>query len=87
MTATSSEPRTTETRRPAIEAELVDKRYGPIQALRQASFSALPGEVHALVGENGAGKSTLIKLLCGVTQPDSGTVRDRKSTRLNSSHT
>jgi len=75
VTATSSEPRTTETRRPAIEAELVDKRYGPIQALRQASFSALPGEVHALVGENGAGKSTLIKLLCGVTQPDGGTVR------------
>jgi ribose transport system ATP-binding protein len=60
---------------PAIEAELVDKRYGPIQALRQASFAALPGEVHALVGENGAGKSTLIKILCGVAQPDSGTVR------------
>jgi len=54
-----------------IEAVLVDKRFGPIQALRQASFAASAGEVHALVGENGAGKSTLIKLLCGVVQPDS----------------
>jgi len=61
--------------RPAIEAELVDKHYGPVQALRQASFDALPGEVHALVGENGAGKSTLIKLLCGVARPDGGVLR------------
>ena len=65
----------TEAGRPVIEATLVDKRFGPIQALRQASFAASAGEVHALVGENGAGKSTLIKLLCGVVQPDAGTLR------------
>jgi ribose transport system ATP-binding protein len=60
---------------PVIEAELVDKHYGPVRALRQASFAAAPGQVHALVGENGAGKSTLIKLLCGVTRPDGGVLR------------
>lgn len=60
---------------PAIAAEAVSKRYGAVRALDEASFAALPGEVHALVGENGAGKSSLIKTLCGVTQPDSGTVR------------
>jgi ribose transport system ATP-binding protein len=65
----------TETTVPAVEAEGVSKRYGAVTALRDASFAALPGEVHALVGENGAGKSSLIKTLCGVTQPDSGTVR------------
>jgi ribose transport system ATP-binding protein len=59
----------------AIAAEGVSKRYGAVEALRDASFSARPGEVHALVGENGAGKSTLIKALCGMTQPDSGAVR------------
>jgi len=59
----------------AIAAEGVSKRYGAVEALRAASFSARAGEVHALVGENGAGKSTLIKTLCGMTQPDAGTIR------------
>ncbi len=32
------------------------------------------GQSLAIVGENGAGKSTLIKLLCGLYQPDAGSV-------------
>lgn len=32
------------------------------------------GEIHALLGENGAGKSTLMKILYGVTKPDSGRI-------------
>jgi ribose transport system ATP-binding protein len=60
---------------PAIEAAGVGKRYGAVEALTDASFEALPGEIHALVGENGAGKSTLIKILCGITAPDTGTAR------------
>ena len=50
------------------------KRFGGTVALEDASFSLLPGEVLALLGENGAGKSTCVKLLAGVLRPDSGAV-------------
>lgn len=60
---------------PAIEAVGISKRFGAVTALRDATFRADFGEVHALVGENGAGKSTMIKALCGIHQPDDGTVR------------
>jgi ribose transport system ATP-binding protein len=62
---------------PAIEAIRVSKSYGGVAAMREASFAATAGEVHALVGENGAGKSTLIKVLGGRVKPDGGTVRLR----------
>jgi ribose transport system ATP-binding protein len=62
---------------PAIEASGISKSFGGVRALRDASFSADFGEVHALVGENGAGKSTLIKILCGVLRPDGGSIRVR----------
>ena len=52
----------------------ISKRFGGVQAIRQAEFHLLPGEVHALVGENGAGKSTLIKLLLGLYQPTTGRI-------------
>src|ERR1700726_3329054 len=57
---------------PAVEALNVGKSYGGVAALQAASFAALPGEVHALVGENGAGKSTLIKILGGRVRADTG---------------
>jgi ribose transport system ATP-binding protein len=59
----------------AVHAEGVDRSFGGVRALRDASFAARPGEIHALAGENGAGKSTMIKVLCGLIKPDRGTVR------------
>jgi ribose transport system ATP-binding protein len=59
----------------AIEASGVSMSFGGVHALRQASFAAAFGEIHALVGENGAGKSTMIKILSGVLRPDSGSIR------------
>jgi ABC-type sugar transport system ATPase subunit len=57
-----------------LEARGVGKRFGPIEALRDASFAVQAGEIKALCGENGAGKSTLVKILTGLHQPDSGFV-------------
>ncbi|MGI5241121.1 sugar ABC transporter ATP-binding protein [Dactylosporangium sp. CA-139066] len=58
----------------AIRADGVDRAFGGVQALRDASFAARPGEIHALAGENGAGKSTMIKVMCGLVRAERGTV-------------
>ncbi len=60
--------------RAAVEMRSVSKRFGPIEALADASLRAYPGEVHALLGENGAGKTTLMRVLCGALAPDGGEV-------------
>jgi galactofuranose transport system ATP-binding protein len=57
-----------------LEVDGLTKRFPGVTALDHLSFTLLPGEVHALVGENGAGKSTLVKVITGVYQADAGEV-------------
>jgi len=60
---------------PVLQLEGVSKSFGGVMALHDMHFDLRPGEVHALVGGNGAGKSTLMKIISGVYQRDSGTIR------------
>jgi ribose transport system ATP-binding protein len=59
---------------PQLDASGVAKSYGTVAALRSASLTVVPGEIHALLGANGAGKSTLVKILTGAVRPDRGRV-------------
>jgi len=69
------------TTNPILDATGVAKNYGAVAALRNASLSVLPGEVHALMGANGAGKSTLVKILTGAVRPSGGRIQIRGETR------
>ena len=58
-----------------VELEHINKSFPGVKALDDVHFHLKSGEVMALLGENGAGKSTLMKVLSGVYQKDSGTIR------------
>jgi ABC-2 type transport system ATP-binding protein len=62
---------------PAIAAlSGVTKRYANgVTALDGLSLSLKAGEIVALLGPNGAGKSTAVRLLLGLSTPNSGSVR------------
>jgi len=64
-----------------IELRDASKGYSGQPVLTDVSLSVYPGERILLVGANGAGKSTLLKLVCGVEQADSGSVRQMRGTR------
>jgi ABC-type sugar transport system ATPase subunit len=58
----------------AIAAEHVSKRFGHVEALRDASITAEYGQIVALFGDNGAGKSTFLRILQGIHRPGAGKV-------------
>ncbi|CAA9550204.1 MAG: Ribose ABC transport system, ATP-binding protein RbsA [uncultured Thermomicrobiales bacterium] len=60
---------------PILELRGISRTFPGVRALSNVDFDVRPGEVHALMGENGAGKSTLMKIVSGVYQPDSGSIR------------
>jgi ABC-2 type transport system ATP-binding protein len=60
---------------PAIEFTHVVKRYGSVDALRDASFAVNQGEMFGLIGPDGAGKTTAIRAMCGLLHIDAGSIR------------
>ena len=59
---------------PMVAVDNASKWFGDVVAVSDVSFTLGPG-VTALLGPNGAGKSTLMRMICGLTPADRGTVR------------
>ncbi len=62
-----------------LTLDSISRRYGDVQALDDVSFEVRPGPLTGFVGANGAGKTTTMRVVLGVTRPDSGEVRWRGS--------
>jgi len=58
----------------AVRTEGITKSFGHWPALRGIDLAVRPGEVLCLFGPNGAGKTTLIRIVAGLSRPNSGKV-------------
>ncbi|MFE0689871.1 ABC transporter ATP-binding protein [Streptomyces xiamenensis] len=57
-----------------IEVRGATKRYGPLTAVDDLSFTVREGAVTAFLGPNGAGKTTTMRMMVGHITPTSGSV-------------
>ena len=60
---------------PEVVIDRVTKRFGEVDAVKDASLTIPSGELVVLLGPTGAGKTTLLRLVAGLEKPDAGTVR------------
>ena len=69
------EPRYVQSGEVGAALDGVAKAFGDVHALADVSLRAAPRETVAVVGPSGCGKSTLLELVCGLLEPDAGTLR------------
>ena len=58
-----------------ITIDSLTRKYGAFTAVDDVTFTAEPGRVTGFLGPNGAGKSTTMRVMVGLTDPTSGSVR------------
>ena len=60
---------------PIVELQQIRKVYDTKVAVDDLSFTIEPGTMFGLLGPNGSGKTSTIRMMIGITVPDSGAVR------------
>lgn len=59
----------------SVTLENVRKQFGNVEALRDIGFTVENGEFVVLVGPSGCGKTTLLRIIAGLEEASSGTIR------------
>jgi len=57
-----------------VALDAISKSYDQKVAVHDLSFAIEPGSMFGLLGPNGAGKTSSIRMIVGITMPDSGQV-------------
>ena len=57
-----------------LEINEISKSYRENDVLKKVSFDFKDGEFLSILGPSGCGKTTLLKILIGLSKPDTGTV-------------
>jgi ABC-2 type transport system ATP-binding protein len=58
-----------------IELVNVTKRYNDTTVVKSLNLKIEAGEIVGIIGHNGAGKSTTMKMIAGLVEPTSGSIR------------
>ena len=57
-----------------LSVQGIHKSFGPVKVLKGISAEIREGELVTFVGPSGCGKTTLLRIIGGLTKPDSGDV-------------
>ena len=68
--------------RSTIEIDNVSKSFGDTVCVKDFTYILLKGDRIAFVGKNGCGKTTLMKMIAGLLEPDSGTIRVGQTVKI-----
>ncbi len=82
MTTVADLHRAEQDRGAGVAVDGAVKAFGDVRALDGLSLRLAPGEIVAVVGPSGCGKSTLLDLVCGLAEPDAGSVRAAPATLM-----
>ncbi len=59
---------------PIVELRNVTKKFGSKVVIDDVSLNIYKGDALGIVGPSGTGKSTLLRMIAGLTEPDSGSI-------------